>query len=247
VLSASLLLATLAAFLAGVAGGFSGFGISVVLVPLLLLVYEQPTVVALNAVLSAAIAAAVARDSWREADRPAVGALLVLALPGLAVGAEALRVLDPAYLKLAVGAMVVVSAILLLREDVRLPGLGTRWAPPVVGFASGALASSTGLSGPPAALLFASRGLPKHAFRASIALFFFGLDVALLAVLALWGHLEADLAPLALVLVGCTLAGKALGTALFRGVSQEAFRAVVLCTAVLAGAVGVATALRALI
>jgi uncharacterized membrane protein YfcA len=103
VLSASLLLAALAAFLAGVAGGFSGFGISMVLVPLLLLFYEQPTVVALNAVLSAAIAAAVAWDSWREADRPAVVALLVLALPGLAAGAEALRVLDPAYLKLAVG------------------------------------------------------------------------------------------------------------------------------------------------
>jgi hypothetical protein len=62
VLSASPLLAALAAFLAGVAGGFSGFGISVVLVPLLLLVYDQPTVVALNGVLSAAIAAAVARD-----------------------------------------------------------------------------------------------------------------------------------------------------------------------------------------
>src|SRR5215217_6787316 len=69
---------------------FSGFGISVVLVPLLLLVYDQPTVVALNAVLSAAIVAAVARDSWREADRSAVIALLILAFPGLAVGAQAL-------------------------------------------------------------------------------------------------------------------------------------------------------------
>jgi uncharacterized membrane protein YfcA len=86
VLSASLLLAALAAFLAGVVGGFSGFGISIILVPLLLLVYDQPTVVALNAVLSAAIVAAVARDSWREADRSVVLALLVLALPGLAVG-----------------------------------------------------------------------------------------------------------------------------------------------------------------
>jgi uncharacterized membrane protein YfcA len=246
-LSVSLLLAALAAFLAGVAGGFSGFGISVVLVPLLLLVYDQPTVVALNAVLSTTIVAAVARDSWREADRPAVVALLILTLPGLAVGAHALSVMDPAYLKLAVGLMVVVSAFLLLREDVQLPGLNTRWAPPVVGFASGTLASSTGLSGPPAALLLASRGLPKRAFRASISLYFLGLDLALLVVLGLWGYLEPSLAPLALLLIGATLVGKALGSALFRRVSQKTFRSVVLGTVFLAGALGVTTAARALI
>lgn len=246
-LSASLLLPALAAFSAGVAGGFAGFGISVVLVPLLLLVYEPATVVALNGVLSAAIAAAVVRDSWREADRRVVLALLALALPGLAAGAEALRVLDPAYLRLAVGVMVVVSAVLLLRNDVRLPGAGTQWGPPVVGLASGALASSTGLSGPPAALLLTSRGLPKGAFRASIALYFLGLDLALLAVLALWGHLEPGLAPLALFLVLATLVGKALGTALFRRVSQKTFRVAVLGTVVLTGALGIATALRALV
>jgi hypothetical protein len=114
-------------------------------------------------------------------------------------------------------------------------------------FASGAHASSTGLSGPPAPLLLASRGLAKHAFRASIALFFFGLDVALLGVLAAWGHLRPSLAPLALLLVGSTWAGKTLGAALFRKVSQRTFHAVVLVTAVFAGLMGVATAARALL
>jgi hypothetical protein len=37
----------------------------------LLVVYDKPTVVVLNGMLSATIAAAVARDSWRKADRPA--------------------------------------------------------------------------------------------------------------------------------------------------------------------------------
>lgn len=59
----SLLLAAVAAFLAGVLDGFTGFGISVVLVPLPLVVYDKPTVVVLNGMLSATIAAAVARDS----------------------------------------------------------------------------------------------------------------------------------------------------------------------------------------
>ena len=199
------------------------------------------------AVLSAAIAAAVVRDSWREADRRVVLILLALALAGLAAGAEALQVLDPAYLQLMVGVMVVVSAALLLRNDVSLPGARTRWGPPIIGLASGALASSTGLSGPPAALLLSSRGLPKRSFRATIALYFLGLDLTLLAVLALWGHLEPELAPLAVYLVSATLVGKALGTKLFERVLQKAFRVAILSTVVLTGALGVSTAARALL
>jgi uncharacterized membrane protein YfcA len=203
--------------------------------------------VALVAVLSAAVAAAVVRDSRREADGRLALALLVPARPGLAVGAEALRVVDHSYLQLAVGAAVVVSAALLLRGGVRLPGSNTRWGTLVAGSLSGTLASSTGLSGPPAVLLLASRGLPKRAFRATISLYFLGLDAALLAVLGLRGFLSPSLAPLALLLLAATLAGKALGTGLLAWVSQRTFRLVVLGTVALTGALGVATALRALV
>jgi hypothetical protein len=47
--------------------------------------------------------------------------------------------------------------------------------------------------------------------------------------------------------LGATLVGKAVGTALFRRVSQKAFRTVVLGTIVLAGVMGVATAAQALL
>jgi hypothetical protein len=109
---------------------------------------------------------------------------------------------------------------------------------------------------PPAALLLEKRGLPKRAFRASISLYFFGLDLALLAVLALRGLLVPGLAPLApgllalpalVLLVAATLLGKTLGTTVLGRVSQKAFRAVVVGTVVLTGALGVATAVRALL
>jgi len=50
-----------------------GFGLAVVVVPLLLVVFEPKTVVALVAVLSLSVAAAVVRDSRREADRRCSG------------------------------------------------------------------------------------------------------------------------------------------------------------------------------
>jgi uncharacterized protein len=246
-LGATTLWAMVAAFSAGTLSGFTGFGLAAVVVPLLLVVYEPKAVVALVAVLSLSVAAAVVRDSWQEADRRVALVLLVPALPGLAVGAEVLRVVDPAYVELAMGTLVVVTSVFLLREDVRLPGAGTRLGAALTGLVSGALASSTGLSGPPAAVLLASRGLPKAAFRASISLYFFGLDLALLVVLGLWGFLNPSLAPLALLLVGVALGGKAMGTALFRRAPRGAFRAVVFGTVVLTGALGVITAVGSLL
>ena len=47
-LSASLLVAALAAFSAGILSGVTGFGLAVIVVPLLLLVYDPKTVVALT-------------------------------------------------------------------------------------------------------------------------------------------------------------------------------------------------------
>jgi len=101
---------------------------------------------------------------------------------------------------------------------------------------------------PPAALLLASRGLRKRPFRATISFYFLGLDIALLAVLALRGLADAGgLAPLALFLMAATHVGKALGTKLLERIPPKAFRVVVLATVVLAGATGVATATRALL
>jgi uncharacterized membrane protein YfcA len=93
------------------------------------------------------VAAAVVHDSWPEADHPVALALLAAALPGLWTGAEVLQVVDPSYVQLGMGVLVVVAALLLGRE-VRLPGAKTRWGPVLVGSVSGALASSIGLSAP---------------------------------------------------------------------------------------------------
>ena len=84
--------------------------------------------------------------------------------------------------------------------------------------------------------------------RATNSFYFLGLDIALLAVLALRGLVDAGgLAPLALFLMAATLVGKALETKLLERVPPKAFRVVVLATVVLAGAMGVATATWALL
>ncbi len=245
-LSAALLVALLAALLAGVVTGLTGFGLALISTPILLFVYEPKTVVVLTAIFSIFINTAVVWDSWHESRKRLALTLLVPSLIGVVVGVEVLRVIDPDYVRLGVGMIVVFSALLLVR-DVRLPGADTRWGTLVAGSASGMLSTSTGLAGPPVVLLLASRGLPKHEFRGTSALYFLPMSVAGIAVLALRGLVDASEVPLGLLLVPAAIVGKALGTALLRRVSEGAFRAVTLGLVILTGTLGVATAAWALL
>jgi uncharacterized protein len=244
--STALFVALFAALLAGVVTGLTGFGLALISTPILLFVYEPRTVVVLTAIFSIFINAAVVWDSWQEARRRLAVALLIPALFGIVVGALVLGVIDPIYIRLGVGAIVVFSALLLVR-DITLPGANTRWGTLVAGSASGALSTSTGLAGPPIVLLLASRGLPKHEFRGTTALYFLPMSIAGLAVLAVRGLVEAPEVPLGLVLVPVAIVGKAIGTAFLKHVSESAFRAVTLGLVILTGTLGVATAAWALL
>jgi uncharacterized membrane protein YfcA len=245
-LSAAFLVALIAALLAGIVTGLTGFGLALISTPILLFVYEPRTVIVLTAIFSIFISSAVVWDSWHEARKRLVVALLIPAIFGVMAGVEVLSVIDPDYVRLGVGVIVVFSALLLVR-DVRLPGAGTRWGTLVAGSISGALSTSTGLAGPPIVLLLASRGLPKHEFRGTSALYFLPMSIVGLVLLAFRGLVEAGEIPLGLLLIPAAIAGKAVGTALLRRVSERAFRAITLGLVILTGALGVATAAWALL
>ncbi|MGI8911214.1 MAG: sulfite exporter TauE/SafE family protein [Rubrobacteraceae bacterium] len=245
-LSWALLVALPAAFMAGVVTGMTGFGLALISTPLLLFVYEPRTVIVLTTVFSIFITVAVVRDSWRDAHRRLALALLPPAFVGIVVGVEVLRAVDPVYIRLAVGVVVVFSALLLLR-DIRLPGAGSRWGPVVAGSASGVLSTSTGLAGPPIVLLLAARDFPKHDFRSTSALYFLVMSVFGIVVLAFRGVVQTEHVPLAAVLVPAALVGKVVGTAALKRVSEKAFRGISLLLVLFTGALGVATAVWALL
>ena len=245
-LDAALIVAMFAALLAGLVTGLTGFGIAMISTPLLLFVYEPRTVVVLTVVFSVFISAAVVWDSWREADRRLALGLLVPALLGVVVGTVALDEIDPDYIRLAIGALVVFSALLLVR-NFKLPGANTGWGTLVAGSVSGALTTSTGLAGPPVVLLLASRNVPKHEFRGTTALYFLPMSIAGFAVLYARGLVEAPEIPLGLALVPAAIVGKAIGTVLLKHVSENAFQAVTLGLVIMTGTLGVLTAAWALL
>ncbi|MGI8540140.1 MAG: sulfite exporter TauE/SafE family protein [Rubrobacteraceae bacterium] len=241
-----IVVALFAAFAAGTISGLTGFGLALISVPILLFVYEPRTVVFLSVVMSIVICADVVRDSFRDADRRIVAALIIPSFIGVVMGAEILRVVDPVYIRLFVGVFVVFSAGLLLRE-IRLPGAKTRWGTVVAGWTSGALSTSTGLAAPPIVLLLASRDYAKHAFRATSSLYFLFMSVFGLVVLAVRGLVESGDIPVSLILVPAAILGKALGTSILKRISETFFRKLTLLFVFVTGALGVATAAWALL
>lgn len=232
--------------LAAAVSGLTGFGFAVVAVPPLLLVFEPVTVVVLLSFVSLFINAVIVQDSWREVEFRPVLSLLPWATAGVVLGTEVLRAASPDYIRLAAGLVVILSAGLLLRR-VELPGAEGRWGTALAGASSGVLSTSTGIAGPPVVLLFAARGYPRDRFRGSNAAYFLVLGVAIIFTLLARGMVEVSHLWMAAVLVPAAFFGKMLGTAFVKRLSNESFRKITLGIVLLTGALGVTTAVWALV
>ena len=244
-LSAGLVVAFVVIILAAAVSGLIGFGLAVVAVPLLLIFFEPVEVVVLIAFISLFTNAVIVQDSWREVETRSVLALIPWAVIGLIFGTEILRSANPDYIRLGVGVIVVLSAVLLLR-DATLKSIEGHLGTVLAGASSGALATSTGIAGPPIVLLFAARGLPKDSFRASNAAYFLVLSVAIIVTLFVRDIVETSELWTAAALVPAAFIGKTLGTALVKRLSDEAFRRITLAIVLFTGVLGVLTAIRAL-
>ncbi|MGB3681963.1 MAG: sulfite exporter TauE/SafE family protein [Rubrobacteraceae bacterium] len=177
--------------LAAAVSGLIGFGLALVAVPLLLLFFEPVEVVVIVSFISLFTNLVIVQDFWREVEIRSVLALMPWAIGGLIVGTEILRSANPDYIRLGVGGILVVSAVLLLR-NVALKSLEGRLGTALAGASSGALATSTGIAGPPIVLLFADRGLPKDSFRVSNAAYFLLLGVAIIFTFLLRGIVDSQ-------------------------------------------------------
>jgi len=233
------ILAAAATLLGASVQSATGFGFALILSPAMLAMLEPHEAVtallvlgfALNLLLLFGDGGEPAAVRWR-----AVGPMLLAALPGLGAGFLLLAAISKPALQLAVGTAVVAAAIVQARgapapAGVREPTLRSACA---VGLASGALTTTTTVSGPPIVLWLQSQGVGPAELRASLAASFLGLSVAGAALLAAGGVLAVEPA-VVLPLLGVTVLGHLLGARAFRGLDPARFRSAVLALVLAAG------------
>ena len=157
-------------------------------------------------------------------------------VPGVALGIFILGWTNPAYVRAAMGAVLVLYAVYGLARPVLKPVRAGALADLGVGFLNGALGGMTGLAGIVVVIWSGLRGWPKDVQRAV----FQPIGVATFAMSAVGlgtaGVITVDTAKLFVFGLPVLLAGTWIGLKLYGHLDEAAFRKVVLVLLLVSGA-----------
>jgi uncharacterized protein len=233
VLSARFAAAVVAALLAGVVRGFSGFGSALILSPSLSALYGPAVAVPVALLLELVLSGPFVPPAARLVDRRRTLTLCVAATVMVPVGAYLLSVVDETALRWAICALVF-AAVAILGFGWRYHGRPSDAATAATGALSGLFGGSTGLTGPPVIFFELAGSAPIERMRASFIMFFAWVDVIALVSFAITGTLAARPVLIAVLLLAPYLAAAAVGARLFGRASEAFYRrlAVVILAAV---------------
>lgn len=245
-IDSTFVLAGLIVFFATVVSGLAGFGLSIVSIPPLLLIYDPGTAIALNKILTLGTTWIIVAEAWRHISWRWIARILPLALIGLLAGSWLLRVLDASVIEVVAGAVVFALAVLLLTWQPRTVR-EQPWMAPLVGFLSGTASTATGMAGPPLVLFLTIMAVAPQTFRATSAMYFIALDLVGLPTLIGQGTVTMSDLRLSLALAPIAIVGRVLGARLVRFVSPLAFRRATLGLLLITGSVSMGSGLSALL
>ena len=221
---AIIVLAGIALFAAFVNGAI-GYGFSSLTVPLALLFYTNrilnPAIVVIEVFLNLYVLF-INRDGVPAVWKRLLPILIGL-LPGIAVGAFVLALLQPGWIKLGTYT-VILPLILVQAAGWRRPIRSTWLIGLPFGTALGILYSVTTISGPPLAILFNNQGLVKNEFRAGLALVRVAESSVTAIVYYQLGLFIAESEHILLVFIPCVVVGVPLGAYVIRRLDAETFR-----------------------
>ncbi len=181
--STELVFAVLVVFFACTVFSAMGFGIGIVGLPLLFLMFDPATsIILLNVMALPVVVLVVLRN--REHLRPReIVPIVVAGIVGALIGGWVLAMLDIAEYKDIFGIAVLVVIIALtvggmFRMPFRMPRASILG--PVCGFLVGLFITGIGVGGPLLVLFFISQGWGRQGTRASMALYFIFMGTALI-------------------------------------------------------------------
>jgi uncharacterized membrane protein YfcA len=209
---ASIVAAALVVVLAYTVFGLTGFGASIVAVPLLAHFFPIRFCVPMMLVFDLCAGLLLGLKNRREVDRAELLRLAPFVAIGMLVGITALVQLPERALLALLGAFVVGYASWSLLAPGATRPVAARWAVPA-GIVGGAFTALYGTGGPIYTVYLARRLGDARRLRASIAVLIFATAWARLAFFSGTGLLfQPALLRLAVVLVPCALAGYFVGS-----------------------------------
>lgn len=212
-----------AAFAAGLARGFSGFGTALIFVPLASIALGPQRAVPLMLAIDLFAIAALTPGAWRTGDRRAVGLIAVGVAIGLPLGTYALVSVDATTLRWVIAALIA-AMLALVVSGWRFRSAPGRVATIGVGVASGAMSGIAMSGGPPVMAYMLGLDAGAARIRAAFALFLCANGIIAAASFALAGLLGTWLVGPMLLTLPAYGSAIWLGARMFRHASEQAFR-----------------------
>lgn len=207
--------------------GVTGFGASVVAIPLLAHLFPLQFAVPMLLLFDLAAGLLLGLKHRRIVDRRELLRLAPWLLAGMAAGVTLLAQVPERWLLLLLGGVIVVCACWSLLNRLPVRSTSTHWAIPA-GLIGGAFTALYGTGGPIYTIYLARRLFDKNVLRASIGVLIFGTALVRLVLFTGSGfYRQPGLLPLAALLLPVALLGFLAGSRLHAWLpTQRAVQAV---------------------
>lgn len=150
-----------------------GFGYAMISIPLLSLVLAPKTAIPLSLLMGLGISCFLVISSYKDIKPKQILYLLIGSAMGVPFGVFILKNISPEILEIAINAIIITSAIILfLKESKNIISVNTKLITILIGFLSGLLGGSTGISGPPVILYGLNQKWEKKTFRSNLLTYF---------------------------------------------------------------------------
>lgn len=223
--------------------GLTGFGMAIILVPLLGMIMPPGEAVVLGIILQLLIGPVGFKRIAADADRRTALPIAALAMLSTPIGMIALTSVTPDVARLLIAIVAIAAFLLILmpqHPDGHRPG---RVSIGATGIASGILTGFAAMPGPPVVPFYLRQRIAPGVARASMMLVFFATAIAG-TLASLWlGLATAKLFILSLLLFAPMWLGDRFGTRLFGRVPVRVWRGIV---ALVLGIAGLSALIRLL-
>jgi uncharacterized membrane protein YfcA len=196
-------------FAATMVQSVGGFGFALFAVPMMALAIDMPSAVIAASIASLVNVVGLCVRSYRDIDWPTTKRLNIPAVFGMPIGVYVLVKLNEDVLKVALGGIIMVLIIVLLRaksQPRRSSAIDV-----VAGFVSGVLSTSTSTNGPPLVFAAQLRGLSPAVFRATMSASFVIQGSLSLLLFIVAGEVTERAVLLALIGLPLVVVGQWLG------------------------------------
>lgn len=213
-----------------------GFGAGMIAVGALAMVMpEVQDVVVLVLLVNLPPELFVVNRAWRQISWTGVGLVAVGLAIGVPAGAQILKLAEPTFILILLGAFLVVAGGAFLVVPDRLRVNWPKWTAPPVGLFSGVLAGLFGTGGPPLIFYYQLSGIPKAVFRGNLMAIFLVVTAIRLPVYAAGGLITVPRLFSAVAVMPAVLLGAWLGHRIHVELEEGAFRRLVSMALVLIG------------